>query len=210
MSDSPILRTARLVMDMHRPQDLDDCAAMDADAAIMRHITGRPSTRTESWARILRFSGSWSLLGFGYWAVREGSSGRFVGNVGFGDPRRDIVPPLDGIPEIGWVLASWAQGNGYATEAAAAAIRWADAVLPHPETVCLIDPDNTASLRVAAKVGYAETGRGRLEAAETIILRRQRRSSCGGSDRHPDPGRNPGRRRRLKALQPARNPRHEP
>ncbi len=175
MFDPPTLRTARLVMDRHRPEDLADCAAIYADVALMRHTNGgKVSTRTESWARVLRFAGSWSLVGFGYWAVREARSGRFVGDVGFCDLRRDIVPSLDGIPEIGWALASWAHGNGYATEAASAAIRWADAVLPHPDTVCLIDPDNAASLRVAEKVGYAETGRGRLEAAETIILRRGR------------------------------------
>ena len=175
MSDPPVLRTARLVMDRHRPEDLGDSAAIYADAALMRHNNGgKVSTRTESWARVLRFAGSWSLVGFGYWAVREARSGRFVGDVGFSDLRRDIVPPLDGIPEIGWALAAWAHGNGYATEAALAALRWADAVLPHPDTVCLIDPENAASLRVAAKVGYAANGRGRLEAAEMIILRRRR------------------------------------
>ncbi len=174
MPDRPVLRTARLVMDMHRPEDLDDCAVMGADPSVTRHLGGKPFSRSESWWRILRTAGTWSLSGFGYWALREASSGRFVGDVGFGDPRRDITPSLDGIPEIGWVLASWAHGRSYATEAAQAAIAWADANLAHPETVCLIDLSNVASLRVAEKAGYVETGRGQLDETETIILRRRR------------------------------------
>lgn len=107
MQLGPTIQTERLLMDMHRTTDLDDSAAMWGDADVTRHIgDGKGSSRTQSWARILRHAGSWSLLGFGCWAVRDAASGRLMGEVGFGDPRREIVPSLDGIPEAGWVLAS--------------------------------------------------------------------------------------------------------
>ena len=97
-----------------------------------------------------------------------------MGQVGFGDPRREIAPSLDGIPEAGWVFASWAHGNGFAIEAVKAAVAWADHNLPHSETVCLIQPDNVASFRVAEKVGYSFVELGRLDGRETTILRRPR------------------------------------
>ena len=94
----PNIRTERLLMNMHQATDLDDSAAMWGDPDVTRHISGgKTDSRSESWARILRLAGSWSLLGFGYWAIRETSSERFVGQAGFADPRREITPSLDGI-----------------------------------------------------------------------------------------------------------------
>ena len=174
MSVGPVLRTSRLLMDMHRIEDFDDWLAMLGDADIMRHIGNKPLSRSEIWARILRKAGSWSLLGIGSWTVREAASGRFVGDVGFADLRREITPRLDGVPEMGWVLAAWSHGKGYATEAVRAALAWGDATLAHPESVCLIDPPNATSLRVAEKAGYRASARGVLADVETIILKRRR------------------------------------
>ncbi|HEY0776819.1 MAG TPA: GNAT family N-acetyltransferase, partial [Gemmatirosa sp.] len=123
----PALDTARLTLRGHVPADVAECAAMWADPLVTRHIGGRPSSEEEVWARVLRYAGLWALLGFGYWVVRERASGRFVGEVGLADFRRDVTPPLGGAPEVGWVLAPWAHGRGFATEAVRAALAWADA-----------------------------------------------------------------------------------
>ena len=53
-----------------------------------------------------------------------------------------------------WTIASWAQGRGYATEAAAGALAWLEAQRRPGRTVCLIHAENAPSLRVAAKLGY--------------------------------------------------------
>jgi RimJ/RimL family protein N-acetyltransferase len=55
---------------------------------------------------------------------------------------------------MGWVLAPWAHGRGLATEAVRAVLAWSDANLPGTRTVCMIDPGNRASMRVADKCGY--------------------------------------------------------
>ena len=102
--------------------------------------------------RLLRYGGVWALLGFGFWCVRERDTGRFVGEVGLADFHRDVDWGSD--PECGWVLAPWAQGRGYATEAITAALDWRDRHLPGARTVCMISQDNTASLRVAGKCGF--------------------------------------------------------
>jgi RimJ/RimL family protein N-acetyltransferase len=168
----PAIDTARLELRGHGLADLDDSAAMWSDPEVTRHIGGRPSTREEVWARLLRYVGHWALLGYGYWVVRARGSGRFVGEVGFADFRRDLDPPLDGTPEIGWALARWAHGQGYATEAVGAAVAWHAARFGPTRTVCLIAPANAASIRVAEKCGYRELRRTTYKDAPTIVFAR--------------------------------------
>jgi len=171
----PTVETARLRLRGHRAEDFDDCAAMWADPRVVRHIGGRPFPAEETWAKILRYAGLWSLLGFGYWAVEERASGRYVGDVGLADFKRDVQPSFDGAPEIGWALMPWAQGKGFATEAVGAAVGWGDRHLAAAATVCMIDPDNAASIRVAEKCGYREFAHATYKGHPTILFRRQGR-----------------------------------
>lgn len=169
----PTLQTGRLTLRGHTPADFGECAAMWGDPRVTRHIGGRPSTEEEVWTRVLRYAGMWALLGFGYWVVRERETGRFVGEVGLADFRRDITPPLDA-PEAGWVLAPWAHGQGFATEAVRATLSWADAHLAAPRTVCMIAPGNAASIRVAEKCGFRELARTTFKGEDTLLFERPR------------------------------------
>ena len=149
------IQTERLRMRLHRAEDFDASAEMWADPEVVRHISGVPASREQSWSRLLRYSGHWTLLGYGYWLVEERETGEFVGEVGFADFHRDIQPSLDGIPELGWVLARRAHGKGYATEAVLASLRWAKAhFTPSTQIACIIAPSNVASVRVAEKCGF--------------------------------------------------------
>jgi RimJ/RimL family protein N-acetyltransferase len=154
--DVPVLETGRLTLRGHRVEDLAHSAAMWADPEVIRHTTGKPLTEEECWARLLRYVGHWTLLGFGYWVVEETATGNFIGEVGFADYKRDLQPPLNGMPESGWVLARQAHGKGYATEALRAALKWGDAHFGSLPTACMIAPENLASVRVALKCGYEE------------------------------------------------------
>ena len=170
----PTLATERLSFRGHRRGDLAELAALWGSAEVTRYIGGRPFSEEEVWTKLLRNVGHWSVMGFGYWVVEERSSGRFVGEVGLADLRREIEPAILGTPEIGWVLAPWAHGRGYATEAARAAITWAEAHLGSRRTVCLIDPENLASIRVARKCGYVELARTTYKLQPTIVFERMR------------------------------------
>lgn len=150
------IETGRLILRPHVRGDFDECFALWSDATVTRFIGGRPFSREEVWTRLLRYAGHWALLGYGYWVIREKSSGRFVGEIGFADYQRDIDPPLGGTPEIGWALMPWSHGRGLATEAVRGALGWADATWPDADTLCIVAPENTASLRVAGKCGYVE------------------------------------------------------
>ncbi|MGA9899372.1 MAG: GNAT family N-acetyltransferase [Terriglobales bacterium] len=168
----PVIETQRLKMRGHRLDDFVNCAGMWADPIVTRHIGGKPFSEEETWARFLRYAGHWSLMGFGYWAIQEKETGGFIGELGFADFKRDLQPSLKGVPELGWVLASKAHGKGYATEAVRAALAWGDAHFGLVRTVCIIHPDNLASLRVAEKCGYKEFQRTTYKGHATVIFNR--------------------------------------
>jgi RimJ/RimL family protein N-acetyltransferase len=155
--DVPILETERLKLRGHRLGDFSPSAATWGDSEVARYIGGKPLTEEESWTKLLRYVGHWSLLDFGYWVVEERATGDFVGEIGFADYKRDLVPSLKDVPEIGWVLAWHKHGRGFATEAIPAAVVWGDVHFAPPKTACIIDPANLPpSIRVAEKCGYRE------------------------------------------------------
>jgi RimJ/RimL family protein N-acetyltransferase len=63
-------------------------------------------------------------------------------------------------------------GKGYATEAVAAVLAWGDAHFSDPRTICLIHPDNVASIRVAQKCGFHEWQRATYRGEPTIVFER--------------------------------------
>jgi len=158
--EPPVIETARLVLRPHRLDDFDALAAMWREPDIVRYISGKPSTREQSFARLLRYAGHWRLLGFGYWAIEDRQSGAFAGEVGFADLRRDIEPSLEGMPELGWMVAPRWQGRGYATEAVRGCLTWGAQRFPAgTRLACIVTPDNAASIRVAEKCGFVPAGR---------------------------------------------------
>ena len=166
-----MIDTERLHLRRHRMDDFPACTAMWANPLVTKYIGGKPATGEETWARMLRYAGHWAMLGFGYWAVLERSTGRLVGELGFADGRRDIVPPLP-VPELGWALAASAHGKGYATEAVRAALAWGD--LRWSSTTCLIGLANVPSMRVADKCGFREQTRTTYQGEAMMILARPR------------------------------------
>ncbi len=170
--DVPVLTTERLVLRGHRKDDFEDCAALWGDPAVVRYISGKASTSSESWARLLNYAGHWALLGFGFWAVEERGSGRYVGEVGLADFKRDIEPGFEGTPEAGWVLAPWSHGKGYATEAVEAALTWGGKELGMTRCICMIDPAHKASQRVAEKCGFKVFAETTFKGSPVLLLER--------------------------------------
>ncbi len=166
------LVTERLTLRRHALQDFADSMALWGDPEVTRYIGSGPVSREDAWARLLRYAGHWAMLGFGFWVVRETATGRFVGEVGMAEWRRDIEPRIEGAPEIGWVLSPLAHGHGYATEAARAALTWGEARFGAARTVCIMDAENAGSLRVAGKLGFEVYARTTYKDAATLILQR--------------------------------------
>src|ERR1019366_5504821 len=148
----PVIETERLILRGHRKEDFRDCAEM--------------------WARLLRYVGHWEWMGYGFWAIEEKATGAFAGELGFAEVKREMEHPIQGVPEIGWVLAPRTHGQGYATEAVRAVVVWGDRHFDSARTVCLIHPDNLRSVHVAEKCGYKELERTTYKGQPALIFER--------------------------------------
>lgn len=166
---SRTITTDRLTLTPHALGDFADLAAMWRDPQVVRFLGGAPFSEEESWARLLRYAGSWSLLGFGFWAVRASDDGSYIGDVGFLEGRRSGVDGFHGDPEIGWSLNVAAQGKGFASEAVRAALAWGATGFDgrFKRTVAMINPDNAASVAVAARCGFRHFSVARYKDAPT-------------------------------------------
>lgn len=142
------LTTDRLVM---RPPVMADFEAYHTfyASAGTRHIGGARDLAA-AWGLFAADVGHWALKGFGWWTVL--SRTRPVGSVGFHHP------PHQADLEIGWNIYGGATGKGYGAEAARAALTWGWATLGVARIVSCIDLANTASIRLAERIGAVHSG----------------------------------------------------
>jgi RimJ/RimL family protein N-acetyltransferase len=118
----------------------------------MRHF---PSTLTEQQSNemIDRMRAVWAERGFGLWAVERTDTAELVGFVGLSAPawQSSFTPCV----EVGWRLARRHWGNGFAPEAATAALQFGfdNVELPHDEIVSFTTVANSNSRRVMEKIG---------------------------------------------------------
>ena len=153
--DGPVIETERLILRVPRIEDFDAYAAMGEDVENMRFIGGA-LPRAAAWRKFLQMPGAWVLQGYAMFAVIEKANGRWLGQLGPWQP--------EGWPgtEVGWAFDRAAQGKGFATEAAFAAIDWAFEQLGWDEVIHSIHPDNHASQALARRVGSTLRGPGKL------------------------------------------------
>ncbi len=170
----PLLKTDRLIIRGHTPSDIEASATMWSDPEVVKLISGQPSTKAHCWSRILTYAGLWHYLGYGYWAVCEKGSEDFLGEVGFADFKRELVPPVGGVPEIGWAFQTHAQGKGYAIEAVLRILEWADQSLEATKTYCIFDPEHARSMKLAEKVGYQLKAKAWNNDKDVLIMSRER------------------------------------
>ena len=143
----PRLETERLLLRELRNEDFDAFASFMADPDVVRYLHGEPMARQDAWRMMATAVGHWVLRGYGTWAVERKSDGAFMGRVGMINP--EGWPGL----EIGWTLGKPYWGHGYATEAAAAAVRYAFLTQPVDRLISCIYPENKASQAVARRLG---------------------------------------------------------
>lgn len=146
------LLTERLRLRPIEPRDRDPFVAMSADPDVM-HFFASPFAPEKSDEHLARYRAQFLRDGFGFLTLEHRQTGQYLGLVGM-QPMIIAVPNLpQPAVEIGWRLAKAAHGHGYATESARAVLT--DAFNTHhlPEVVAVIAPGNTASRRVAEKLG---------------------------------------------------------
>jgi RimJ/RimL family protein N-acetyltransferase len=146
-----ITETERLILREFTIGDLDDMAALFADPEVMRFSLGTKSReQTERWIRGCQEDYSPERWGFGLWAVVLEQSSDLIGFCGL-----SRFDDIDGQPEVevGYRLARRFWGQGLATEAALATRDYAFQTLGLTRLISIIEPANSASVRVAEKTG---------------------------------------------------------
>lgn len=141
--------TVRLRFRAMTPADLDDLAALLGDPVVMAYYPA-PRTRGDAASWIERNQRRYATDGFGLWVI-ETHEGEFLGDCGLTWQDVNGVATL----EVGYHVRADRQGRGHATEAAAACRDLARARVDTTRLVALVHPDNTASRRVAEKIGMS-------------------------------------------------------
>jgi ribosomal-protein-alanine N-acetyltransferase len=144
-----MIRTARLLMRRWRDEDRAPFAALNADPAVMEHMTATLS-RERSDAFVDDVEACWEQRGLGLWAIEVPGVAPFIGYVGLW-PADELTGP--GTVEVGWRLARDQWGNGYATEAAREALRFGFEQAGLDEIVSFTVPQNERSWRVMERIG---------------------------------------------------------
>jgi RimJ/RimL family protein N-acetyltransferase len=157
--------SARLQFREMTPDDLDDMAALLGDPEVMIYYPA-PRTRAEARQWIDWNRGLYHSRGHGLWIISVTASGEFAGDCG-------LTPQLiDGREEleVGYHVRTALQGQGYATEAAAACRDFARDVLGARRLTAIIHPDNRPSQRVAEKIGLTPEKRTRDRTGKDVVL----------------------------------------
>src|SRR5947209_15086396 len=139
------LRTECVLLDPLTREDFAWLFALYADAEVMRYIGRGPRTEEESRRNLDWLLAHGERLPFGYWVLREHSTGERVGGA-------VLMIRREGAPvELGFMLARPAWGRGLATQVARALVAHAFADLTLPELQAFIDVENGASAAVLPK-----------------------------------------------------------
>lgn len=144
-----VLKTERLLLRQVQFSDVAALMNIFGDAEVMRFGDGvQPREGVEGWIQTCHES--YAVHGFGPYAVVEQSSAEVIGYCGlyyFLDVNSQ--PEI----EIGYRLRRSVWGLGYASEAGHAVRDYAFETLRLRRLIAIIDPANTASIRVAEKIG---------------------------------------------------------
>ncbi len=149
------LKTERLILRQWKQSDFVPFANMNADSEVMEYY---PSTLSneESDAMAEQIKALITERSWGFWAVETIVDGQFIGFVGLHKPTYDL--PVSPCIEIGWRLGREFWGNGYATEAAKEAMRFAFSELGLDKIYSFASVSNEKSWKVMGRLGMTDTG----------------------------------------------------
>jgi RimJ/RimL family protein N-acetyltransferase len=150
----PTLHTARLRLRPFTSQDADALFALHSSAHVLRYWDAPPWTERARADRFIAACGQMAEDGSGVrLAIDRASDGAFIGWCGLTRWNRDHRSA-----SMGYCLHDGAWGNGYATEAARALLKWAFQTLELNRVQAETDTRNAASARVLEKLGFVREG----------------------------------------------------
>ena len=149
----PTFDTWRLRLRPHRAADLWALHALYSDADNLRHWWVPAHTTLAETRAALAWHRAWKPRHYVLWAIEEKRSSRLIGMINY--HRRE---PREKRVDVGWLLLAEFQGKGLMTEAARALFRHLFDDLGVHKIEALIRPANTASQRLARRLGFRREG----------------------------------------------------
>ncbi|MGE5268626.1 MAG: GNAT family N-acetyltransferase [Thiohalocapsa sp.] len=143
------LRTPRLRLREWRDADTAPFAALAADPLVMQYLPPLDPAGAQEWVR--RARAHWRSEGFGQWVVELPGEADFIGVVGLNRVRWML--PFTPAVEIAWRIAHPYWRQGYALEAARAALDDAFLRLRLDEIVAYTVAANEPSWRLMERLG---------------------------------------------------------
>lgn len=163
MVDAPLI-TDRLLMRPFVPEDAEAGFAIFRQDEVGRFTGGTHTSIDDTRALIAKAAEHQAAHGFALWAVEERETGALVGEVGL-----QLLEHRGPEVEIGWSFAPSSWGRGYASEAARAWLDVAFGELGLDEVLATIIPENTASRRLAERLGMVVVGERYVHRAQHVI-----------------------------------------
>jgi RimJ/RimL family protein N-acetyltransferase len=143
------VETDRLILRPWAERDRQPVAKMSNDPAVMKCLMSlEGSAATDQW--IDRQKAHLAEHGFCFWAMENKAAGAFTGAVGL--LRVAYTAHFTPAVEVGWRIPQPFWGQGFASEAAAASIRFGFEMLMLPEIVANTVPVNMRSRRVMERL----------------------------------------------------------
>jgi RimJ/RimL family protein N-acetyltransferase len=146
------LRTERLLLRPHTLGDLDDLVVFHSDPDVTRYIPWPVRNREQTLDVLTVKLGQASATSPGDWivlAIEERSSGHVIGEI-------LLKRKSDTEAELGYVLATSAQGRGLVTEAVKVLLAEAERSFGVTLVDAAVEKPNAASARVLARLGFAQ------------------------------------------------------
>ncbi len=144
-----VTETPRLILRYFTPDDLDALTPILADSEVMRYSISGVKTRSQTEEFITRLLSIYQKYNFGLYAVIYKETQQLIGYCGLLAWNFEDLEEI----EIGYRLATAYWGKGLATEAATSVRNYAWNELNINRLICIIEPENTRSIRVAEKLG---------------------------------------------------------
>jgi RimJ/RimL family protein N-acetyltransferase len=148
------LETERLRLRAFREDERDRYAALNADPDVGAWLGGTLD-RAQSDAAFERTGAHIAEHGYGLWAVERKSDGLMIGQAGLNSVPDDLPPAP--ATEMSWRMFPDVWGQGYATEAAAAALAWGLANLQAQRIVAFTTHSNRRSWSIMRRIGLVRT-----------------------------------------------------
>ena len=156
MMREQILTTPRLVLRAWHLRDRLPFFEMSQDEEVMRYFP-KLLSRVESDAQIEKMQALIEEKGWGFWAIERRDDGAFIGLTGLHEKEADF--PNGPLVEVGWRVARRFWRQGYALEAASAALRCAFESLNLEEVYAFTVLNNTPSRRLMRRLGMSDLHR---------------------------------------------------